>query len=206
MEKYVLDTNLFFNMEPGLGMGKKTEEVVVAVTQAMKRLKKEERHEFFAPPKVIDEFLSFFEDKEQPFIKDFLSTITVKSPDLHSVSLSAALVGQMIDEVRSRNYRGQTIAEEEIKQAAQTLAGIPNLGKKEFEMKIGPIVKHFRLRYRQATRFGFIDSLADFELIALAKELNGFLVSSDEGVIRWARLFGVKEISAPLFGKKMIGS
>lgn len=200
MEKYVLDTNLFFNMESGLGIGQKTEEVVILATNAMRQMKSQGVAEFFAPPKIIDEFLSFFEDKEQPFIKEFLSTLTVKSPDLHAVVLPAFFTAQLIEDVRSRNFRGQAIAEEEIAAAAKQMGGVATQDKKSFEMQLGPIVKRFRTKFRQATRFGFLDSVADMEIIVLAKEIDGLLVSADEGLIRWARTFGVKEIAAPVFG------
>jgi len=67
MENYILDTNLFFNMEAGLNMGKKTEEVVRKVTEIGKKLKKLKQAEFYMPPRTIDEFLSFFKEKNQQF-------------------------------------------------------------------------------------------------------------------------------------------
>lgn len=204
MERFVLDTNLFFNMESGLGLGKKTEEVVLAMTHAMRELKNASKAEFFASPKIVDEFLSFFEDKNQPFLKDFLAVLTVKSPDMHNVLFPSAMTAQLVDDIRSRSYRGQSVAEEEIVQAAKSTMSKEALDKKSFEIHVGPLIKKFRMRYRQATRFGFLDSVADFELIILAKELDAFLVSTDEGVIRWARTFGIKEMAAPVFGKKMM--
>lgn len=199
MEKYVLDTNLFFNMESGLGIGQKTEEVVIAATHAMRTMRTK-GIEFFTAPKIVEEFLSFFENKEQPFIKDFLSVLTVKSPDMHAIQLPAFLTAQLIEDVRNRNFRGQAIAEDEITNAGRQMGGVTTLDKKGFEMQIGPIIKRFRTKYRQATRFGFLDSVADLEIIVLAKEIDGLLVSADEGLIRWARTFGVKEIAAPVFG------
>ena len=68
-----------------------------------------------------------------------------------------------------------------------------NLSTKDFQIQIGSVIKKFRERYRQATRFSFLDSLADLDLIVLTKEIDGNLVSSDEGVILWGRKFGVKE-------------
>ena len=69
MKRYILDANLFFNMESGLGFGRKTEEVVVGITNIGKSLKQIQKAEFLMPPRVIDEFLSFFEEKSQNFIK-----------------------------------------------------------------------------------------------------------------------------------------
>ena len=206
MEKYVLDTNLFFNMEPGLGLGRKTEEVVVAATKAMKALKEKKLAEFYMPPAIVNEFLSFFEDKEQRFIKDFLAQITVKSPDVSKVDFNAAVFYKIVADIRERSYRGLTIGEEEIKRTAQGFLGQPKLEKKDLEIKVGEFVKNLRERYRNATRTGFLDSVADLDLIVLAKEVDGYIVSTDEGVIAWGRIFGVKEMDAKVFGKKLSGA
>lgn len=201
MEKYVLDTNLFFNMEAGFDMGQKTEEVIKNMTQIMQSLKG--TAEFYMPPRVVDELLSFFEDKEQPFLKEFLSVVIVKSPDINKMSLPAEVFYKLIEDIRFRSYRGLTVGDEEIQKAGQMMAGQPEMSKKDFQIKIGGVVKTFRDRYRQATRFGFLDSVADLDLIMLAKELDGFLISTDEGVIKWGRSFGVKEMMPDVFGAKM---
>lgn len=200
MNTYILDTNLFFNMEAGLGLGTKTEEVVVTLTKAIKKLTGEKSAHFFVPPRIVEEFLSFFEDKEQPFLQDFLKVVSVKSPHIHDITIPAAVFYQMVDDIRTRSYRGLTIGDEAIQQAGKTMSGRHFEQKKDFEMAIGPVTKNFRDRYRQATRFGFLDSLADLDLIMLAKEQDGMLVSADEGVVKWGRTFGIKEISLPVFG------
>ena len=204
MEKYVLDTNVFFNMEPGLGLGKKTEEVVVAVTKIGKNIKKEKKGELLMPPRAIDEFLSFFKDKEQEFITDFLSVITIKSPDISKMQFSSGVFYKIVQDIRNRSYRGLNIGEEEIQSAGKKLMGKKDLKKQEFEMEIGGVIKSFRERYRKATRFGFLDSLADLDVIVLAKEQDAFLVSSDEGVLKWAKLFGVKEMPAAAWKKRFL--
>lgn len=203
MEKYVLDTSLFFNMEPGLGLGKKTEEVIKKTTTAIIALKKEKKAEFFMPPRVVDELLSFFEDPNQTFLKEFLREITTKSPDVDRVDFSAQVFYRIVNDIRERSLRGLTIAEEELKKTAQTMLGGDAPTKKDFEIKVGTFVKTLRDRYRQATRFGFLDSVADLDLIVLAKEIDGYVVSSDEGVMRWGRAFGVKEIAPQIFGEKL---
>ena len=81
------------------------------------------------------------------------------------------------------------------------MQGKTDLSKKDFEISIGEVVKKFRDRYRQATRFGFLDSLADLDIIMLSQELEGTLVSTDEGVLHWGRVFGVKEMPASVFGQ-----
>lgn len=204
MEKYVLDTNVFFNMEPGLGLGKKTEEVVINVTKIGKDMKKEKKGELFMPPRAIDEFLSFFKDKEQEFITDFLSVITIKSPDISKMQFSSGVFYKIVQDIRNRSYKGLNIGEEEIQNAGHKMMGKKDLKKQEFEMEIGGVIKSFRERYRKATRFGFLDSLADLDVIVLAKEQDAFLITSDEGVLKWAKLFGVKEMPALAWKKRFL--
>ena len=204
MEKYILDTNLFFNMEADLGLGKKTEEIVVNLTKIVSQLKKEKKAELFMPPSIVSEFLSFFENKEQLFIKNFLSVITIKSPEKSRINFSSTVFYQLVEEIRKRSYRGLNICEEEIESAGKLMMGEKNLGKKDFQIKIGPFIKNFRSRYRNATRTGFLDSVADLDLIVLTKEQNGYLISSDEGVVSWGRFFGIKEIPSNLFHQKIM--
>ncbi|MFZ6035419.1 MAG: RNA ligase partner protein [Patescibacteria group bacterium] len=203
MEKFILDTNIFFNMEAGLGLGDKTEGVVVGLTKKISELKKNKKAEFFMPPRAVDEFLSFFEDKNQPFIKDFLSQITVKSPDASRSNFSAAVFYKLVDDIRLRSYRGLTVGEEEIGNAARLMMGADGLSKKDFEIKVGSVVKKFRERYRNATRTGFLDSTTDLDLIVLAMEQDAYIVTTDEGVLGWGRTFGVKEMPSGVFRKRL---
>ncbi|MFH0979821.1 MAG: RNA ligase partner protein [Candidatus Roizmanbacteria bacterium] len=203
MEIFILDTNLFFNMEAGLSLGDKTEDVVINLTKTILDLKKTKSASFFMPPKAVDEFLSFFENKNQAFIKDFISVINVESPDLTKMSFSATVFYKLVDDIRGRNYRGMNVAEEEIEKAASEFSGKKTESKKEFQIASGIFIKKFRERYRKTTRFGFLDSVTDLDLIVLAKQKDGFLVSTDEGVLHWGRTFGVKEMPASVFVKRL---
>ena len=204
MEKYVLDTNIFFNMSAGINLGRKTEEVVINLTKIIKKLKEKNKAEFFVPPPVIDEFLCFFEDKNEPFLKEFISLLTIKSPKKEEIKFSSQVFYLLIDDVRLRHFRGLNIAEEEIRNAAKKFLSInEKLSEKDFQIKLGEIIKKFRERFRQATRFGFLDSVADLELIVLANEINGFLVSTDEGVIKWAKIFGIKIMPAEVWSTRL---
>ena len=77
--------------------------------------------------------------------------------------------------------------------------------KKDFQITIGKFIKNFRYRYRNATRTGFLDSVADLDLIVLSKEVDGFLVTSDDGVLSWGRTFGIKEMPSSIFRKRLEG-
>ena len=203
MKRYVIDTNLFFNMGSGLGFGKTTQGVVEKITQIMRSEGVKENIELLVPPRVVDEFLSFFEDKEQLFIKDFLGVLSVKSPDAGSLTVPATIFAEMVKDVRTRSYRGLRIGEEEIVRTAKECVGTSNLSAVELQKKTGEFIKSFRDRYRNATRTGFLDSSADLDLILLAKEQDAFLVTADEGVVQWGRLFGVKEVTPEVFGRSL---
>ena len=60
----------------------------------------------------------------------------------------------------------------------------------------GPLITGLRERYREAMRRGLIDSKEDAGLFLLACELDGILVSADEGLKKWADKAGVKLINA----------
>lgn len=205
MNKYILDANIFFNMEAGFNLGKNTKDVVINLTKIIRDLKTKRLAEFFMPPRIIDEFLGFFEDKEDPILKDFLSLVTIKSPDVGKINISANIFYQLIDDIRTRSYRGLNLGEEEIEKVAADMMGQQKFDKKDFQIKVGTYIKNYRERYRKATRFGFLDSLADLDLIVLAKEQDATIVTSDEGVFRWARTFGVKEILAGVWQKQLEG-
>ena len=155
------------------------------------------------PPRIVDEFLSFFEKKDQEFIKSFLSVINIKSPSPSNIDFSSQIFYRLIEDVRNRSYRVLNIAEEEIIKAGETMVSQKAESKKDFQIAIGKFIKNFRDRYRNATRTGFLDSIADLDLIVLSKEIDGFLVTSDEGVLSWGRIFGIKEMPASVFQKRL---
>lgn len=203
MKNYILDANLFFNMQAGLDLGQTTKDVIVNVTTYAQKLKKNKAADFFMPPRVVDEFLSFFDEEKEEFLKDFLSTIIVKSPSTAELNFPAGLFYKLVDDIRQRSYRGLRIGEEEIEAAGRLMLGGGNLNARDFQIKIGAVVKKYRERYRQATRLGFLDSVADLDLIVLARELDGFLISADEGVLNWGRLFGIKEVPLPVWRRQL---
>jgi len=200
MEKYVLDTNLFFNMEPGLGIGGKTNEVIEVTTTALRRLKKENKRQFLMPPSIVKEIKSFFEEETQ-LLKEFFAEITIKSPNITDTIFPASLFYILVKEIRERSRRGLEVAEDELYKAVSSLAPIKLDNKMDIQIKTGLFTKSLRERYRQSTRTKFLDSVADLDLIVLSKEEDAYLISTDEGVVVWGRRFGVKEMDPEVFGK-----
>lgn len=203
MEHFVLDTNLFFNMEAGISLGKTTDDVMKSVISIAKQAKADGTAAFYMPPRIADEVRGFFEDPQTEILKELFAIVTIKAPDTSKIEFPAHVFYRLVDDVRGRSYRGLQIAEEEVEKTAEQMMGKETLPKIHFQKTIGPIVKNLRLRYRNATRNGFLDSVADLDLIVLAKELDGSVVTTDEGVLIWARLFGVKETPAHVLAKRV---
>ena len=193
MEKFVIEINFFLNLEIKSGFGDNPKEICFSLSRLAKDLKARGRAEFFLPPRVRDEFMTFVKGDEA-WVRDIFSILTIKSPNIEKIQFPVEVFYKLVDEIRERSYRGLKIAEEMTDQSAKNIMGKGELDKIEYQKQLGITITKLRDRYRQATRVNFLDSVADLDLIVLCRELDGFLVSSDEGVVRWGRIFGVKEI------------
>ena len=202
MNTYIIDTNILFNMEASMGLGPTTKEILQNLVKILP-LAKKNNEELLMPPAIVQEIESFFDNQDDALLKAFLGFVTVRSPSYHDNAFSGDLFNDLIEDYRSRAYRGMKVSEEEIIKAAETFMGKEVLPQKDFQKSVGKIISSLRDRYRNATRTGTIDSPADFDLIMLAKESDGNLITTDEGIIAWSRKIGVTEMSAQVFGKKM---
>ena len=186
-------------MEAGLELGATTKEVMDTLEMFVKK-----GAVLYMPALIADEFLTFFhstEDQKRAHL--FLTSIVVRSPKEGSITLPVSVISQLIAESRERALRGLQIAEEEIIRVAEKTVGKTYESKKDFQIGMRDHIRTLRDRYRNATRKGFLDSVADFELILLSRELSARLVSTDEGVIVWGRQFGVQESTPPVFGARV---
>lgn len=116
---------------------------------------------------------------------DFERAVKIRSPRRLSLSIPSELLYEFIEEVRMRIDRGLKIAEEWTRRAGT-----------DGEGDMGVYINRLRGRYREAMRRGLIDSKEDADLFLLAYELDGTLVSADEGLKKWADRAGVKLINA----------
>ena len=202
MSTYIVDTNILFNMEANMGLGPTTQEILQNLVKILPLANKKEE-ELLMPPAIVQEIESFFDNQDDALLNTFLGFVTVRSPSYHDIAVSGDIFYDLIEDYRLRAYRGMKVSEEEIVKTAETFMGKEVLPQKEFQKSVGKIISSLRDRYRNATRTGTIDSQADFDLIMLAKESGGNLVTTDEGIITWSRKIGVTEMSAQVFGKKM---
>ncbi len=193
MTKYVLDTNLFINLQRPLGIGKTKEEVLVNIEKMVKELTNKGMIEVLMTPPAFDELMGFFDGKNQ-VINDLRNNVSLTSAGITNLSFNATLFMTLVEEIGRRLYRGLRTTEESLNKVLDT-----GCSKEEARENKEKYVKELREKYRRATREGFIDSTIDLELILLAREKNATLVSSDQGLLTWARKFGVKEMLPEVF-------
>ncbi len=205
MQRLVVDTNIFFNLEEIKDLGENTTQVMASLSDIFSSLTKSGVLEVYIPHSVWEEILSFF-DQEPDELKKLATIVHLKTPQREKINIPGSVVYDLLSEFRKRSYRGMKIAEEEIRNAAQQISGkgFEGSGKKEFELALAPFLKKLRERYRNALRTKFIDSTADLDLLLLAKELDATLVTTDEGVLIWAKRLGVKTLPARLLKKKLL--
>lgn len=180
--KITLDTSIFVNPASRIFFGQSPES---ALKNFLEKLKKQNDVSCYMPPSVYEELLKFMETKPSP---DETLLIQKKPPASYEIPIPSIFLYEFIEEFRARVNKGLRIAE---KYARQELKATPAKEKTEEE-----IIKRLREEYRVALREGIIDSKEDFDLLLLARELNSFLATSDNGLIKWAHKLGISCLTA----------
>lgn len=179
MERFILDTSIFTNPDVFTQFGEEFQSALAVFSSLAFRCKAE----FYMPTSVYEELHKFRQLNEVE--ADFERAVRIRSPRRMNLSIPSQLLYEFIDEVRMRIDRGLKIAEEWTKRAGTGGDG-----------DMGIHIAKLRERYRDAMRRGLIDSREDADLFLLAYELDGTLVSADEGLRKWADRAGVGLINA----------
>jgi len=173
----VLDTNLFINPDCRFLFGKTPEE---ALNNFLELLSQAKGITCYMPPSIYEELIKFINEEK---ISDKFLLIDKKPPSKYELSVPAIFLYEFIEEMRGRINKGLRIAEKHSRKNLQ------DAGDQEK-------IKALRNEYRVALREGIIDSKEDFDLVLLAKELNAWLATSDNGLIKWAHKLGITCLSA----------
>lgn len=187
-DKYILDTSVFSNPDVFVQFGKTFPDAIATFTQLAFQV----RAEFFMPHSVYGELQQVKGLGEGA--ADFERAVRIRSPRRLDLTVPSELLYAFIEEVRMRIDRGLRIAEESTKRAG---AG--------GTIEIGQLISRLRERYREAMRRGIIDSREDADLLLLAYELDGTLVTADEGLAKWADKAGVGLINPRYLRRIMEG-
>lgn len=204
-KKLVIDTNVFFNLEIDMGLGKAPSVILQNIINAHTK-GFQSNVELFMPPRIASEMKTFV-STTGPIVEEFLKIVTIKSPNIDELQFSARIFYLLIAEQREAQRQGIRVSEEQLVQAIGHfgLKTSPFESKMAQEKEAGPFLNKLREKYRVVTRHNRLDSIADLDIIMLAKEINGFVVTSDMGVLNWGREMGAMELDPKNFGS-MISS
>lgn len=175
--KFVIDTSLFVNPHAREKFGKTPVSAVSGLIKFAKKLDLQ----LYIPPLIFRELRNFIGAKKAAELALYIKK---KAPNTYSIYLPAAVFYDFVEDVRLRINKGLRLAEEFAKDNR------PDNDKK---------LSKLRDKYRDSMRAGLVDSREDFELILVAKELEAAIVTSDEGVIRFANKIGCETIDAERF-------
>ena len=176
-EAYVLDTSLFVNPDARRYFGGSIDEAVIGFLAAAAKAK---GIGFYMPPSVQKE-LRYFAQKELP---NFKRVIIIKSPPMHEMKIPAAVVWKLLDEMRTRVNAGLRVSEKFVR---------------DQKMPIDEKLHRLRVQYKEALREGILDSEEDYEVLMLAKELDGTIITLDQGLVRAAEELGIKCMAVSAF-------
>ena len=195
MHKFVLDTNLFINLQRPLNLGESKEAVVDSLLKLASPLINKRSLVLLTTPESFKELSSFFEGQKET-LKQLSLMLTISSPNTNELKVGAHLFNELIAETGRRLYRGLRVAEEPLKELSKG-GSVPT------QETISKHINNLRDKYRRATREGFIDSTVDLSLIFLSRDQDAVLVSSDAGLLHWARNFGCQELLPEDFVQKI---
>ncbi len=176
-ECFVIDTSIFTNPDVYITFGRTP---TTALKNFLKLTTKLESPNFYMPPSIYEELINFVNIDKIP--KDLQIRIFQKPPKKYEMNVPAFLLYELIEDVRHRIDKGLRVAEQAVR---------------EVITDTGPdTITNLRRKYRSALREGIIDSKEDVDLILLAKELDGILVTADTGIMTWADKLGIRYVES----------
>ncbi len=176
-ESFVIDTSIFTNTDVSIAFGRSP---TTALKGFLKLISKLKRPCFYMPPSIYRELMNFVDVNKIP--KDLQVKIFQKPPKKYEMNVPAFLLYELIEDVRHRIDKGLRVAEQAVREVVTDTEP--------------ETIANLRKKYRSALREGIIDSKEDVDLILLAKELDGILVTADTGIITWADKLGIRFIES----------
>ncbi len=172
-DKVILDTSLFVNPDVRDFFGNSPTEALkgfLAIAEQIDAL------EFYMPSSIFNELMNFVDQRRIP--GRLFAVLKQKAPAKHDMTCPAFFLYELIEDIRGRINKGLRIAEKAVR-------SVSTLDERD-------VIQGMRKSYREALREGIIDSKEDVDLILLARELDGLLVTADQGAITWAEKLGVR--------------
>ena len=176
-ECFVIDTSIFTNPDVYIIFGRTP---TTALKNFLKLTIKLEGPNFYMPPSIYEELINFVDIDKIP--KDLQVRIFQKPPKKYEMNVPAFLLYELIEDVRHRIDKGLRVAEQAVREVIND--NEPDT------------ITNLRRKYRSALREGIIDSKEDVDLILLARELDGILVTADKGIMTWADKLGIRYVES----------
>ncbi len=176
-ECFVIDTSIFTNPDVYITFGRTP---TTSLKNFLKLIMKLEGPGFYMPPSIYEELMDFVDIDKIP--KDLQVRIFQKPPKKYEMNVPAFLLYELIEDVRHRIDKGLRVAEQAVREVITD--NEPDT------------ITNLRRKYRSALREGIIDSKEDVDLILLARELDGILVTADKGIMTWADKLGIRYVES----------
>ncbi len=176
-ECFIIDTSIFTNPDVYITFGRTP---TTALKNFLKLIAKLECPNFYMPPSIYQELMDFVDIDKIP--KDLQVRIFQKPPMKYEMNVPAFLLYELIEDVRHRIDKGLRVAEQAVREV---------INENEPDT-----INNLRRKYRSALREGIIDSKEDVDLILLARELDGILVTADKGIMTWADKLGIRYVES----------
>jgi hypothetical protein len=155
-------------------------------------------------PSVYEELTNFMKryDCPEDLLIEVDTWLVKKTPNRYEVRIPSEVFYEYVKDMRERMNRGMKVAEGAIWLSAEETAKAKKKEKVPKE-STGVIIKDFRAKYRNALRYGTLDSAPDLDVLLLAKEMDAGVVASDEGVKKWAERLGLRYVEGYSFPKML---
>ena len=179
----VLDTSMFTDPQSRKWLGQNTSS---SIGTFLKLASYAKDLQFYMPRSIRDELVNLA-GTDIPLLD---TQVIIKSPSKFDLSIPSALFYEFLDDLRMRMDKGLRVTEDFIR--------------KDQDLSTEERIKKLRERYRTALRDGIVDSKEDFEVILLAMELKGIIVTADKGLTKYADKAGIAIIDAHVFPEFLI--
>lgn len=176
--RIVIDTSIFSNHLTRSEFAGETAEAIEIFIDICKH----SGLEIFIPSSIFRELSNFASEESMISLRN---VSVIRGPDLLSMKFPAVIFHTFISDIRERINKGLRIAEEAIESS-----------------KTADNIRRIRNEYRGAMRSGIIDSVEDLDVVLLAKEISGAILSADEGIAKMADSLGIEVFSAKDFKNK----
>ena len=170
--RIVIDTSTFVNPSTQSELG----ESIEAAVEKFISVAVHNRLDIYIPSSIFRELSHFVHEDALLNLRKFS---VIRGPDLYSMQFPAAIFHTFISDIRVRINKGLRIAEDAIESS-----------------NTADSIRRVRNEYRSAMRSGIIDSTEDLDVVLLAKEIGGAILSADEGIIKMADSLGIEVFSS----------